>query len=185
MRFLHLIQNIFLGIGVVVMLVYYTIAAALRYPFDLVRYRKSDFYLETGIPFPAAKDTRDHRLFQEFRAAGLPIRYLPPGDLRRSHGWFLQCGTLILHMFDELSYSEKLRSWVLFSDDTIPMEDSVANQLRLLREVHPDVQIEDIRILIPSIEIDPEVLDRAKQEPTFLIYDYDEGPAAALCRLCA
>ena len=81
--------KLFVGIGVVLMLIYYTVTAALCYPFHSLKYRRSAFFLETGIPFSAAKDTSDLRFFQIFREAGIPIRYLPPKDLKRSNGWFL------------------------------------------------------------------------------------------------
>ncbi len=184
MKLLYFIRNIFLGIGVVLMLIYYTITAALCYPFQMLKYRRTAFYRETGIPFSAAKDTSDLQLHQMFRDAGLPVRYLPPTDLRRYNGWFLYEKTLVLHMFDELSYSEKLRSWTLFPDETLSLADTVANQLRLLREVHPEVEIDSVRILLCRMEIDPEHLPRAEQDATFLIYGSGENPADALRRFC-
>ena len=184
MKLLYFIRNIFLGIGVVLMLIYYTITAALCYPFQMLRYRRTAFFRETGISFAVAKDTSDFRFHQMFRDAGLPVRYLPPRDLRRYNGWFLCGKTLVLHMYDELSYSERLGSWTLFPDDTLSLADTVAEQLRLLREVHPDVQIDGVRILLCRIEIDPEDLPRAQQDPTFLIYGNEENPADALRRFC-
>lgn len=163
--------KLFVGIGVVLMLFYYTITAALCYPFHSLKYRRSAFFQETGIPFSAAKDTSDLRFFQIFREAGIPIRYLPPKDLKRSNGWFLLGRTLLLHMFDELSYSEKLQSWTLFPDDTLSLADTVANQLQCLREIHPNVEIGNIQILLDRIEVDPELLNRAQQDPLFVIYD--------------
>jgi hypothetical protein len=169
------LYKLFVGIGVVLMLIYYTIAATITYPFRLIQYRRSDFYRETGIPFADAKDTSDLRLFRLFRAAGLPVQYLKPRDLKRANGWFLQGKTLILHMFDELSYSDELQSWTLFPDDALPLSESVANQLARLRELYPDAAIENVRILLDRIEVDPKDLTRAQGDPLFLIYrDTDE-----------
>ena len=47
--------KLFVGIGVVLMLIYYTVTAALCYPFHSLKYRRSTFFQETGIPFSAAK----------------------------------------------------------------------------------------------------------------------------------
>ena len=74
-------------------------------------------------------------------------------------------------MFDELSYSEKLQSWTLFPDDTLSLADTVANQLQRLREIHPNVEIGNVQILLDRIEVDPELLNRAQQDPLFVIYD--------------
>jgi hypothetical protein len=168
------LYKLFLGIGVVLMLIYYTIAATITYPFRLIQYRRSDFYRETGIPFADAKDTSDLRLFRLFRAAGLPVAYQKPRDLKRANGWFLQGKTLILHMFDELSYSDELQSWTLFPDEGLPLSESVANQLARLRELYPDAAIEDVRILLDRIEVDPKDLPRAQGDPLFLIYGNDD-----------
>jgi hypothetical protein len=168
------LYKLFVGIGVVLMLIYYTIAATITYPFRLIQYRRSDFYRETGIPFADAKDTSDLRLFRLFRAAGLPVAYLKPRDLKRANGWFLQGKTLILHMFDELSYSDELQSWTLFPDEGLPIAESVANQLARLRELYPDVAIENVRILLDRIEVDPKDLPRAQGDPLFLIYSNDD-----------
>jgi hypothetical protein len=168
------LYKLFVGIGVVLMLIYYTIAATITYPFRLIQYRRSDFYRETGIPFADAKDTSDLRLYRLFRAAGLPVRYLMPRDLKRANGWFFQGKTLILHMFDELSYSDELQSWTLFPDEGLPLSESVANQLARLRELYPDAAIEDVRILLDRIEVDPKDLPRAQGDPLFLIYSNDD-----------
>ena len=167
--------KLFVGIGVVLMLIYYTIAATITYPFRLLQYRRSDFYRETGIPFADAMDTSDLRFFRLFRAARLPVLYLKPRDWKRANGWFLQGKTLILHMFDELSYSDELQSWTLFPDDGLPIAESVASQLAQLRELYPDAAIENVRILLERIEVDPKDLPRAQDDPLFLIYrDTDE-----------
>ena len=179
----YIIRNIFLGIWVGLMLLFYTISNALCYPARQLRYRKSRFFLETGIPFSAAVDTYDFRLFEQIREAGLPIRYLPPKDLKRMNGWFFHGSTLILHMFDELFYSDKLQSWSLFPDDTLPLEDTVARQLQLIREIEPDIRIDGVRILIDRMEIDPKDLPLAKQLPMFLIYDSE--PIEVLRELCS
>jgi hypothetical protein len=168
------LYKLFVGIGVVLMLIYYTIAATITYPFRLIQYRRSDFYRETGIPFADAKDTSDLRLFRLFRADGLPVAYLKPRDLKRANGWFLQGKTLILHMFDELSYSDELQSLTLFPDEGLPLSESVANQLARLRELYPDAVIENVRILLDRIEVDPKDLPRAQGDPLFLIYGNDE-----------
>lgn len=168
------LYKLFVGIGVVLMLIYYTIAATITYPFRLIQYRRSDFYRETGIPFADAKDTSDLRLFRLFRAAGLPVVYLKPRDSKRANGWFLQGKTLILHMFDELSYSDELQSWTLFPDEGLPLSESVANQLARLRELYPDAVIENVRILLDRIEVEPKDLPRAQGDPLFLIYSNDD-----------
>ena len=168
------LYKLFVGIGVVLMLIYYTIAATITYPFRLIQYRRSDFYRETGIPFTDAKDSSDLRLYRLFRAAGVPVAYLKPRDLKRANGWFLQGKTLILHMFDELSYSDELQSWTLFPDEGLPLSESVANQLARLRELYPDAAIEDVRILLDRIEVDPKDLPRAQGDPLFLIYSNDD-----------
>ena len=179
----YVIRNIFLGIWVGLMLIFYTIWTALCYPVRYLRYRKSHFFRETGIPFTAAADSSDFRLFEQIREAELPIRYLPPKDPKRMNGWFFHGNTLILHMFDELSYSEKLQSWTLFPDDAIPLEDTVARQLQLIREIEPDIEIGNVRILISRIEVDPKDLPLAQQLPMFLIYDGE--PVEVLRELCA
>lgn len=173
--------KLFVGIGVVLMLIYYTITATITYPFRLIQYRRSDFYRETGIPFADAKDTSDLRFFRLFRANGLPVRYLMPRDLTRANGWLVLDKTLLLHMFDELSYSDALQSWTLFPDDGLPLAESVANQLAQLREIYPDAVIENVRILLERIEVDPKDLPRAQSDPLFLIYtDTDELPRMLL-----
>lgn len=166
--------KLFVGIGVVLMVIFYTIAAAVCYPFHLLKYRKSDFYQETGIPFSAAKDTRDLRFYRLFREGNVPIRYLPPKDLRKGNGWFFLGNTLLLHMFDEPSFSEALDGWTLFPDDTLPLADTVAQQLRLIREIEPNIQIDQVRILLERIEVDPEHLTKAEADPLFLIYKEPE-----------
>ena len=168
------LYKLFVGIGVVLMLIYYTIAATITYPFRLIQYRRSDFYRETGIPFADAKDTSDLRLFRLFRAAGLPVAYLKPRDLKRTNGWFVLDKTLLLHMFDELSYSDALQSWTLFPDDELPLAESVANQLAQLRELYPDAVIGNVRIVLDCIEVDPKNLPRAQGDPLFLIYNNDD-----------
>lgn len=170
----YIIRNILLGIWVGLMLIFYTIWTALCYPARYFRYRKSHFFQETGIPFAAAVDSSDFRLFELIQEASLPIRYLPPKDLKRMNGWFFHGGTLILHMFDELSYSDKLQSWTLFPDDEIPLEDTIARQLQMIREIDPDIEISNVRILFDRIEIDPKDLPLAQQLPMFLIYENED-----------
>ena len=77
-------------------------------------------------------------------------------------------------MFDELSYSDELKSWTLFPDEGLPLSESVANQLALLRELYPDAAIENVRILLDRIEVDPKDLTRAQSDPLFLIYSNDD-----------
>ncbi|MBQ2921349.1 MAG: hypothetical protein IJE58_09250 [Oscillospiraceae bacterium] len=178
----YIIRNIFLGIWVGLMLLFYTIWTALCYPVRYLRYRRTAFYQETGIPFGAAADSSDFRLYEQIREAGLPIRYLPSMDPRRMNGWFFHGNTLILHMFDELSYSDKLQSWTLFPDDALPLEDTVARQLQLIRQIEPEIRIDSVRILIDRMEVDPKDLPLAKQLPMFLIYDSE--PVEALRELC-
>lgn len=182
-KLLYLIRNIFLGIWVGVMLVFYTLFSALCYPVRYLRYRGTHFFRETGIPFGAAADSSDFRLFEQIREAGLPIRYLPSRDLKSMNGWFFHGNTLILHMFDELSYSDKLQSWTLFPDDALPLEDTVAQQLQLIREIEPDIRIDGVRILLDRVEVDPKDLPLAKQLPMFLIYDGE--PVEVLRELCS
>ena len=178
----YIIRNIFLGIWVGLMLLFYTIWTALCYPVRYLRYRGTHFFRETGIPFVAAADSSDFRLYEQFREAGLPIRYLPPKDLKRMNGWFFHGSTLILHMFDQLSYSDKLQSWTLFPDDALPLEDTVAQQLQLIRQIEPDIRIDSVRILISRTEVDPKDLPLAQQLPMFLIYDSE--PVVVLRELC-
>ena len=85
-KLLYLIRNIFIGIWVGLMLILYTLFSALCYPVRYLRYRRTHFFRETGIPFGAAADSSDFRLYEQFREAGLPIRYLPPKDLKRMNG---------------------------------------------------------------------------------------------------
>lgn len=179
----YIIRNIFLGIWVGLMLILYTLFSALCYPVRYLRYRRTHFFRETGIPFGAAADSSDFRLFEQIREAGLPIRYLPPKDLKRMNGWFFHGSTLILHMYDQLSYSDKLQSWTLFPDDALPLEDTVAQQLQLIREIEPDIRIDSVRILISRTEVDPKDLPLAKQLPMFLIYDSE--PVEVLRSLCS
>ena len=178
----YIIRNIFFGIWVGLMLLFYTIWTALCYPVRYLRYRRTHFFRETGIPFSAAVDTSDFRLFEQIREARLPIRYLPPKDPKRMNGWFFHCNILILHMFDELAYSDKLQSWTLFPDDALPLEDTVATQLQLIRQIEPDIRIDSVRILISRIEVDPKDLPLAQQLPMFLIYDGE--PVEVLRELC-
>ena len=178
----YIIRNIFLGIWVGLMLLFYTIWTALCYPVRYLRYRRTHFFRETGIPFVAAADSSDFRLYEQFREAGLPIRYLPPKDLKRMNGWFFHGSTLILHMYDQLSYSDKLQSWTLFPDDALPLEDTVAQQLQLIRQIEPDIRIDSVRILISRTEVDPKDLPLAQQLPMFLIYDSE--PVVVLRELC-
>ena len=178
----YIIRNIFLGIWVGLMLILYTLFSALCYPVRYLRYRRTHFFRETGIPFGAAADSSDFRLFEQIREAGLPIRYLPPKDPRRMNGWFFHSSTLILHMYDQLSYSDKLQSWTLFPDDALPLEDTVAQQLQLIRQIEPDIRIESVRILLDRMEVDPQYLPLARQLPMFLIYDSE--PVVVLRDLC-
>lgn len=179
----YIIRNIFLGIWVGLMLILYTLFSALCYPVRYRRYRRTHFFRETGIPFGAAADSSDFRLYEQIREAALPIRYLPSRDLRRMNGWFFHGSTLILHMYDQLSYSDKLQSWTVFPDDALPLEDTVAHQLQLIREIEPDIMIDGIRILIDRMEVDPKDLPLAQQLPMFLIYDGE--PVVALRSLCS
>ena len=181
----YFIRNIFLGIWVVMMLLFYTIWTALCYPVRYLRYRKSHFFRETGIPFAAAADSSDFRLFEQIRDANLPIRYLPPKAPKQMNGWFFYGNTLILHMFDQLSYSDKLQSWTLFPDDSLPLEDTVARQLQLIREIEPDIKIDGVHILISRMEVDPQYLPLAQQLPMFLIYETDGEPIEILRKLCS
>jgi hypothetical protein len=50
----------------------------------------------------------------------------------------------------------------------------VASQLAQLRELYPDAVIEDVRILLDRIEVDPKDLPRAQGDPLFLIYSNDD-----------
>ena len=181
-KLLYLIRNIFLGIWVGLMLILYTLFSALCYPVRYLRYRRTHFFRETGIPFGAALDSSDFRLFEQIREASLPIRYLPPKDPKRMNGWFFHGSTLILHMSDQLSYSDKLQSWTLFPDDALPLEDTVAQQLQLIREIEPEIRIDSVRILISRVEVDPKDLPLARQLPMFLIYDSE--PVEILRELC-
>lgn len=175
-KILSAIRDVLLTIFVVVMLLFTTICIVIASPFRWVQYRKSHFYRETGIPFRIGiMDHFTFVLYELIRKENLPIRYLMPKDPRQScDGCFLAGSTLLIHNLSGLFYEERLGGWTTSPEDEEPLSDTIAAILLRLRTDYPDVQINNVRILMPLDDEAPEGYAHAAQDPLFLIYEKPE-----------
>ena len=171
-KILSAIRNVFLTIFVVVMLLFTTICIVIASPFRWMQYRKTHFYRETGIPFRIGiMDHFTFVLYELIRKENLPIRYLMPKDPKQScDGFFLAGTTLLIHNLSGISYEERLGGWTAYPEDEEPLSDTIAAILLHLRADYPDIQIDNVRILMDLDNEAPEDYAHAAQDPLFLIY---------------
>ena len=174
-KILSAFRDFFLTIFVVVVLLFTTICIVIASPFRWFQYRRTHFFRDTGTPFKIGiMDNFTFRLYELIKKETLPIRYLMPKDPKLAcDGFFLAGSTLLIHNLSELFYEEALGGWTAYPEDEEPLSDTVADILLRLRTDYPDEEITDVRILLDLDNEAPEDLERARQEPLFLVYESD------------
>lgn len=175
-KLLHFIRDALLSVFVVILLLFTTICIVIASPFRWVQYRKSHFYRETGIPFRIGiMDHFTFVLYELIRKENLPIRYLMPKDPKHAcDGFFLAGNTLLIHNLPGISYEERLGGWTAYPEDEEHLTDTVAEILLHLRTDHPDVEINDVRILMDFDGESDEHRSMAEGNPLFLVYEEAE-----------
>lgn len=182
----YFIRNIFIGIFVLVMLIFTTLWIALTSPFKMISYRRSHFYRDIGAKFNVGiLDSCTYSLYEKIQENGLPIEYLVPRDPKLvCEGWFFAGTTLLLHNLPKIEYCERLNAWSAYPGDDEPICDTITKLLLRIHEDHPGAVIGDIRILMELDGLCTEDLKRAENDPLFLLYSGEEQQMEILRQFC-
>lgn len=184
---MKIIRNILLGVGVVLMTIFYTLLSVIRTPFLAAKYRKTPFARDTGAAYEAGiTDCEVYRLYNALRERNIPIEIIAhPKHPQEAH--LLWKNTLIIHEIDSLCRREG--RWVIGPDSDVwkeglSLKEAIAEILDHVFDDLPGMELEDARILIDRADIAPADLPSAEQSEILLPYSDEAEQLQLLSRLC-
>lgn len=187
-KILYVIRNIFLGIGVVLMAIFYTLLSVVLTPFRALRYRKSHFARDTGANYDAEiTHCQVYTLYNALREQNIPIEAVcHPRHPKDAH--LVWKKTLVIHEFDSICF--RGGRWVMGPDsdvwkDGLDLKEAIAEVLDDVFDDRPGFDLDDAVILIDRADVAPADLDRAARSPLFLLYSNDAEQLDILRRFCA
>lgn len=182
------LYKLILGIGMVLMTVFYTLLSVFQTPFRASQYRKSAFARETNADYEAGvTESLVFRLYNRLRQAKVPLEAIAhPRHSASAHLYWKD--TLLIHEIDRVALREG--RWVIGPGSPVwkeglELQAAIAEVLEDVFDDRPGLQIANAVLLLRRSSI-PEA-DRLEAElmPLFLIYDDEEDLFSLLQRFCS
>ena len=183
----QIVYKLMLGICVVAMTVFYTLAYAIVTPFRTAQYRKSHFARDTGAEYEdGVLKSPVFDLYNRLRSAGTPVEAVAhPKEPKDAH--LLWHDTLIIHEIDRVA----LRGgrWVIGPGSPVwkeglPLEDAIAEVLADVADDRPGFRPGNTVLLLDRTSISPEDRLEAELMPLFLLCDGEDGRFEILKKYC-
>lgn len=183
----QIFYKIIIGIGVVVMAVFYTLLSVIQTPFRASEYRKSRFARETGANYEAGvTESPAYHLYNRLRNAGIAVEVLcHPKHARDAH--LLWHDTLIIHEIDRVALRDG--RWVIGPGspawkEGLDLRDAIAEVLEDVFDDRPGYTPGNAVLLLDRRNIPAEDRLEAELMPMFLLYDDEENRFEVLKTFC-
>lgn len=174
---MKILRNILLGIGVVLMTLFYTLVSVIQTPTRLLRYRKSDFAADTGAVYEGGiTESPVYQLYNALRQQGIGIEAAAhPKHPMDAH--LVWKNTLLIHEIDRLAFRNG--TWVIGPGSPVwkeglELKTAIAEVLDDVFDDCPGREFDDALVLMDRAGIAPDALGKAEASPFLLLYS-DSG----------
>ena len=183
----QIVYKLMLGICVVAMTVFYTLAYAIVTPFRTAQYRKSHFARDTGAEYEdGVLKSPIFDLYNRLRSAGTAVEAVAhPKEPKNAH--LLWRDTLIIHEIDRVALRDG--RWVIGPGSAswkegLDLQDAVAEVLGNALDDRPGYRPSNAILLLNRNKIPAPDRLEAELMPMFLLYDDTENRVEVLKTFC-